>query len=54
MATLGGTHAHYIRCIKPNTLSAAGRFDAVFVQQQLEACGVVETVDISRKGYPTR
>ncbi len=27
---------------------------AVFEQQQLEACSVMETVNISRKGYPTR
>ena len=54
MFTLSDTQSHYIRCIKPNTQSSAGKFDAVYVQQQLEACGVVETVDISCKGYPTR
>ena len=54
MFTLSVTESHYIRCIKPNRQSSAGKFDAVYIHQQLEACGVVETVDISRRGYPTR
>ncbi len=54
MFSLNLTQPHYVRCIKPNTQCAPAKFDANFVHQQLEACGVVETIDISRKGYPTR
>lgn len=54
MHTINGTDAHYIRCIKPNEVKEAWRFEGPMVLSQLRACGVLETVRISTAGYPTR
>lgn len=54
MATINGTAAHYIRCIKPNDAKEAWKFEGPMVLSQLRACGVLETVRISCAGYPTR
>eukprot|EP00058_Branchiostoma_floridae_P020354 XP_002605844.1 hypothetical protein BRAFLDRAFT_84329 [Branchiostoma floridae] len=54
MHTLESTSPHYIRCIKPNVQSRPGVFDRRHVERQLQACGVLETVNISRLSYPTR
>ena len=48
MTTLNSTTPHYVRCIKPNDQKAAFQFDAKRAVQQLRACGVIETVRISR------
>uniref|UniRef100_A0A8D2LXD0 Unconventional myosin-XIX n=1 Tax=Varanus komodoensis TaxID=61221 RepID=A0A8D2LXD0_VARKO len=50
MGLLHSTTPHYIRCLKPNsrpvtTLSCQ-------VLRQLEACGIVEAVNISAAGFP--
>ncbi|KAJ8042866.1 Unconventional myosin-XIX [Holothuria leucospilota] len=52
MKTLRNTTPHYIRCIKPNYQCALDVFDSEFVANQLRACGVMETIAISRAGYP--
>lgn len=54
METIGGTNAHYIRCIKPNEAKAAWEFEPNMVMSQLTACGVLETIRISCAGYPSR
>ncbi|XP_019622072.1 PREDICTED: unconventional myosin-XIX-like [Branchiostoma belcheri] len=54
MQTLESTSPHYIRCIKPNIQSRPGVFDRKHVESQLQACGVLETVNISRLSYPCR
>ncbi|KAJ1958122.1 Myosin type-2 heavy chain 1 [Linderina pennispora] len=54
MATLSETEMHYIRCIKPNEAKAAWRFQAPMVLSQLRSCGVIETIRISKAGYPSR
>ncbi|KAJ1848505.1 Myosin type-2 heavy chain 1, partial [Coemansia sp. RSA 2703] len=54
LATLGETAMHYIRCIKPNAAQAAWQFSAPLVLAQLRACGVLETIRISKAGYPSR
>ncbi|CAH1232996.1 MYO5B [Branchiostoma lanceolatum] len=54
MHTLESTSPHYIRCIKPNAQSRPGVFDRRHVHCQLQACGVLETVNISRMSYPAR
>ncbi|CAH1800967.1 unnamed protein product, partial [Owenia fusiformis] len=43
---------HYIRCIKPNEDCVQGVFDGPFVMEQLAACGVLETVQISKQAFP--
>lgn len=54
MDTISSTNAHYIRCIKPNEQKAAWVFDGPMVLSQLRACGVLETIRISSKGFPGR
>ncbi len=48
------TALHFVRCIKPNSLQEAGRFDAALVLHQLRCCGVLEVARIAQAGYPTR
>ncbi|KAJ2002247.1 Myosin type-2 heavy chain 1 [Coemansia thaxteri] len=54
MATLAETEMHYIRCIKPNEAKTAWRLQAPMVLSQLRSCGVIETIRISKAGYPSR
>ncbi|XP_033626962.1 unconventional myosin-XIX-like [Asterias rubens] len=54
MGTLRSTAPHYIRCIKPNLTCQPGDFDSNHVVSQLRACGVLETIAISAKGFPAR
>jgi len=53
-ATLKATEPHYIKCIKPNAIKAAGGFSPRLVVQQLRYSGVLEVVRIRREAYPTR
>jgi myosin-5 len=54
METLRETNPHYIRCIKPNQAKVAFEYEAQNVLGQLVACGVLETIKISRAGYPSK
>ncbi|KAG6934787.1 unconventional myosin-Vb, partial [Chelydra serpentina] len=54
METLSSTAPHYIRCIKPNDRKRPFEFDAKRAVEQLRACGVLETIQISASGYPSR
>ncbi|KAJ1743410.1 Myosin type-2 heavy chain 1 [Coemansia sp. RSA 989] len=54
MNTLAETEMHYIRCIKPNEAKQAWKFEAPMVLSQLRSCGVIETIRISKAGYPSR
>ncbi|XP_028564398.2 unconventional myosin-XIX isoform X1 [Podarcis muralis] len=54
MEILHSTTPHYIRCIKPNADCQAALFRKDEVLQQLEACGIVEAVNISAAGFPIR
>ncbi|KAJ2997285.1 Myosin type-2 heavy chain 1 [Globomyces sp. JEL0801] len=54
MDTIRQTNPHYIRCIKPNQSKAPFEFEPHNVLSQLEACGVLETIKISRAGYPSK
>lgn len=54
MEALSRTEPHYIRCIKPNQSSSPADPNEAFVLEQLRACGIVETVEVNRKGYPAR
>ncbi|XP_078347643.1 unconventional myosin-XV-like isoform X3 [Oculina patagonica] len=44
----------FVRCIKPNSTKAAGKFEIPLVIEQLRYCGIVETVKIRKAGYPVR
>ncbi|KAM3854686.1 unconventional myosin-XIX [Vipera latastei] len=54
MEILHSTTPHYIRCIKPNADCQAALFRKEEVLNQLEACGIVESVHISAAGFPVR
>ena len=52
-ATLRSTQPHYIKCVKPNSVKAAGALQAKLVVEQLRYSGVLEMVRIRQEGYPT-
>ncbi|KFK40409.1 hypothetical protein AALP_AA3G369800 [Arabis alpina] len=52
--SLSTTEPHYIRCVKPNNLLKHSIFENQNVLHQLRCGGVMETIEISRAGYPTR
>ena len=54
MRTLEETEVHYIRCIKPNAEKRGRVFEPKAVLAQLEACGVVQTIAISKQAFPAR
>ncbi|KAJ1918365.1 Myosin type-2 heavy chain 1 [Mycoemilia scoparia] len=54
MSTLAATDMHYIRCIKPNSSKEKWCFEPNMVLNQLRSCGVLETIRISKAGYPSR
>jgi myosin-5 len=54
MATLDKTNPHFIRCIKPNQSKSPFKFEPPNVLSQLVACGVLETIRISRAGFPSK
>ena len=54
MEMIRSTDTHYVRCIKPNEVKKPLTFDGPHVLQQLQACGILETIRISAAGYPGR
>ncbi|XP_056601484.1 unconventional myosin-XIX [Triplophysa dalaica] len=54
MKILYSTNPHYTRCIKPNPDCRPLTFQKEEVITQLEACGIVETINISAAGFPIR
>ena len=50
-ATLDGTAARYVRCIKPNAAKVADRYDGRYVERQLLYNGVLAIVEIQSAGY---
>ncbi|XP_071547334.1 myosin heavy chain, muscle-like isoform X22 [Panulirus ornatus] len=54
MTVLRSTAPHFIRCIIPNEMKAAGVIDAALVMHQLTCNGVLEGIRICRKGFPNR
>ncbi|KAH9261185.1 hypothetical protein BASA81_000889 [Batrachochytrium salamandrivorans] len=48
------TECHFIRCIRPNMMGLARKFDAMAVNDQLLRLGVLEAVRLRREGFPIR
>ncbi|VDP21802.1 unnamed protein product [Soboliphyme baturini] len=51
---LDSTMPHYVRCIKPNDHKLSLTYQIRRASEQLNACGVLETIRISAAGYPSR
>ncbi|OMJ15769.1 Myosin-2, partial [Smittium culicis] len=54
MKKIALTELHYIRCIKTNTDKEPWKFESDLIVSQLRSCGVLETIKISKAGYPSR
>uniref|UniRef100_A0A7S3YZR0 Myosin motor domain-containing protein n=3 Tax=Lotharella globosa TaxID=91324 RepID=A0A7S3YZR0_9EUKA len=54
LAQINSTESHFVRCIKPNKLKAAKRFDQAEVIRQLTTCGVIDAVTVRKLGYTNR
>ncbi|OLY79192.1 Myosin-2B [Smittium mucronatum] len=54
MKKISLTELHYIRCIKSNTDKEPWKFEPSLIVSQLRSCGVLETIKISKAGYPSR
>jgi len=54
LANLEKTEAHYVRCIKPNSLLEPGRCEGVSTLAQLRSGGMVEVLTLLQGGYPSR
>lgn len=60
MRILNACDVHYVRCIRPSvseihyTSSPSQRWDQDYVDAQLNACGVIDTIKVSSFGYPIR
>mmetsp|Transcript_15757 Transcript_15757/g.38099 ORF Transcript_15757/g.38099 Transcript_15757/m.38099 type:complete len:1142 (-) Transcript_15757:190-3615(-) len=54
MGTIDKTEPHFIRCLKPNHDRRPGCLQRDLLAEQLRYQGIVQAVDISRKGFPVR
>ncbi|PVU90080.1 hypothetical protein BB559_004801 [Furculomyces boomerangus] len=54
ISKITSTDMHYIRCIKTNTDKKPWTFEQGLIVSQLRSCGVLETIKISKAGYPSR
>jgi myosin V len=54
MNTVGLSDPHFIRCIKPNSQCVPKEFNPLMVTEQLRYGGVLQSVQVSRHGYPVR
>ncbi|KAG1696486.1 Unconventional myosin-X [Nymphon striatum] len=54
LGVISSSKVSYVRCIKPNSSQSKNMFDEKYVESQLRACGVIETISISRMLFPIR
>jgi hypothetical protein len=54
ISTINGTEPHYIKCLKPNNDNVKDRFVMERIRDQLLYSGVMQTISISRSGFPFR
>jgi len=51
---LENTGTHFVRCIKPNTTMAPGKFDGAIILSQLRSAGMANVLRLMQMGYPSR
>jgi len=55
MKILNTCDAHYVRCVRPSMSDSPSAFwDEDYVETQLLACGVIDTIKVSSFGFPIR
>ena len=54
VTTINGTEPHYIKCLKPNNENVKNRFIVERIWDQLLYSGVMQTISITRSGFPVR
>ena len=54
IATLNETQTAYVKCIKPNSLNVKSNFMNQFVCEQLRCNGIMQTIVVTRCGFPIR
>ena len=54
MIELQSSSAHFVRCLKPNTLKQKNHFDYKFVMTQIRYLGIIESVRVRKVGFPNR
>jgi hypothetical protein len=52
LLNLRSTSPHYIKCVKPNSEKAPGRFNAEMMSEQLRYSGALKVVRIRQEGFP--
>lgn len=52
--TMSKCYPYFVRCIKPNEQKKASLFEHKLVLDQLRYSGMLETINIRRKGFPVR
>lgn len=51
---LESTGTHFVRCIKPNTVMAPGKFDGAIILSQLRSAGMANVLRLMQMGFPSR
>uniref|UniRef100_A0A914ELL3 Myosin motor domain-containing protein n=1 Tax=Acrobeloides nanus TaxID=290746 RepID=A0A914ELL3_9BILA len=51
---LRNTGTHFVRCIKPNSDMAPGKFEGAQILSQLKCAGMTSVLKLMQKGYPSR
>lgn len=51
---LKDTGAHFVRCIKPNSLMQSGKFEGAQILSQLKCAGMTSVLKLMQQGYPSR
>ena len=55
MKILNTCDTHYVRCVRPSMSDSASlNWDEEYVEAQLLACGVIDTIKVSSFGFPIR
>ena len=54
LASIGATHSHFVRCIKPNGEKRRGAVDGELLLGQLTSSGVIDAVRVRKDGYSER